>query len=360
MSKNYRIALSALVAFTLVGAGATQAQARSINLTYDQFIVSAGYQALQAADETSANFYQSQSGVEIGATISGSIDAMSFGTGTIEIQATRTAVKTTIVVPNPRNPGNLTLVSGYDRGVGYDVAQSLKTFDDIPNGTLALNALNGDYHSTLILDDPQFAAGLTTQPSDYFDTTGITDIGIDSTTLQKMLFSAVEITHNQADNSTTYSFDSFLAGVGISPKTVVSTDETFDQNGALKSVGMYGVSGGSDEYVNITVAPNNALTIQPLDLSKTIKLSLLVKTGKQISARNILTPKANAIAAKAKALASKAKKPIDLAKILDAAKALKYRVTRLSNGVKLTYVYDDVPGSKCVIAVSKHAVVKDC
>ena len=360
MPKAFKNALGAFLTIVLASTGLSQAHANPVNLSYDQWVATSGYQTLTAANAISTNFYQAQSGIEINATIDGAIQAGSIGTITLNMQATKTAAKSVVIMPNPFAAGTISIVSGFDRGYGYSDVQDLETLDTIPNVDLALDRLKAYDDTVLILDDALFSAGLVVKPSSYFDGAVVSDFELGSTTMKKMTFSEVVTTHDQTDNTTTYNYDGYLAGVGILPATYLHVYQTFASNGALISEYVHISAGADDETMRINIAANNALTIAPIDQSNTLKLSLLVKTGKQIGAEKLMLPKANAIAAKARLLASKAKKPLVLKNITDAAKALKYKVTAIKNGVKLTTKFDDVAGSMCVTVVAKRAVVGRC
>ena len=162
------------------------------------------------------------------------------------------------------------------------------------------------------------------------------------------------------ETKTDYSF-SFSLDIALASITIDMLS-TFDANSMLvKSViHMSTVSGAfnqtSDMVMQTSITPDLVITAP----ASVIDEKNIIRTSHQLVAEEKSATKAAAISKKATVLAKKAKKPVSAAHLQAAATALKYKVTKLSNGVKLTATESGVKGSLCVTVNKGKTSTKNC
>ena len=142
--------------------------------------------------------------------------------------------------------------------------------------------------------------------------------------------------------------------------TQVLMTQTFNAAGELISqkmnLDLLGISSTTTITYKITTIDK---IVTPLN-TNLVSLAALKKASHQISAEKLLSAKVKALTSKATALAKSAKKTLTSKHLVDGAKALKYTVTSIKNGVRLSAKYLGVEGRMCLVAAKGKVVATAC
>ena len=351
-------ALALTLGFSFAGASVASASPAT-TLSYADFTASAGYLELQAAMATSNTYLQSRDNIVVDVQTSESIAGQSVSSA-VHMEGNKTASRATMSMPDPVSGTTATISYGFANGSYYEAVTGWPGLED-PNSQAAMKRLGKTVNSTVVLETQTAPDGLTSiDPVSLFDgsSTNVTQ-GLTSTTDGLTFSPVVKSNDVSLDGAVDYSYSL------STPANILFDGMTFDlvfkvaPTGLLYSMSLNGgLSGLLEMNVSATISSPDTLNLTlPTD---TFKVSAFTKVSKQISAEKTVTTKANAIATKARALAKASKKALVAKNITDAAKALKYTVSAVKNGVKLTGKYQGVSGSMCVIANKGAATVGNC
>jgi len=142
--------------------------------------------------------------------------------------------------------------------------------------------------------------------------------------------------------------------------TQVLMTQTFNAAGELISQKMNLELLGISSTTTITYKITTVDKIVTPATSSLVSLAALKKASHQISAEKLLSAKVKALSSKATALAKSAKKTLTSKHLVDGAKALKYTVTSIKNGVRLSAKYLGVEGRMCLVATKGKVVATAC
>jgi hypothetical protein len=362
MKIKLNLVIASLSAFLLVGSTGLAANAASTSLTFANFQASAGYQELQAISTASNAFLADQNGIKFEMSAESTMFGMTQTSSEVFL-STKTASYASVTTPDEFTGDPATINFGFANGSYFEEINS-SSLTTVPNGADAIKRLGKAASTNLIHDTAEAPEGFVDISPGFLFSGGSFDIvGLLGVTQDNMTFSEVSKNANQSDATCTdYSYDATMPASGLAPEVTVHASMTFDAANHLKSMRSSAnlESVGISSTISATVSVINDLVIEAPTEANSVHMNALVKMGKRISAEKLVTTKAKAVATKAKALAKAAKKTLVAKHIIDAAKALKYKVSSAKNGVKLTATYKSVSGSMCVIATKGAAVVAPC
>ncbi|NDC47764.1 MAG: hypothetical protein EBZ61_01545 [Micrococcales bacterium] len=359
MSKILRTLTAFLAAITLSSIGMSPAKAESTaNLTFEQFMASDAYQDYVDANLANMAYLKAQNGITMDLALTMQYDQAPAVTTLTKIESNKQNSRVTM------STGELTMNIVIIGDTAYTDLNTYNTYFGPENRTKVFGRIGtptgksikmkaipsevDDFTPAKILDNP---AGVQTElmQSQY---AGFAEL---------LKFTEMVKTPNPDDpTKTDYSFGFELDLLG----TKIRADQisTFDSNSLLvKSVGSssavsVALTISSDVVLTTSVTPDLAIVAPTQVLDE----NTIIKTSNQITAEGKSTAKAAAITKKAAELAKKAKKPVSAAYLVSAAKALKYTVTKLSNGVKLSSTVSGVKGSLCVTVSKGKTSTKNC
>jgi hypothetical protein len=362
MMSKIKYAVVLIATMFAVAASGVSANAAPATLSYTQFQATAGYKELAALSASSDAHLANQAGVDFNISVFTSVFGESM-TSTVRFLATKTATTAAITAPDEETGEPFTINYGFANG-SYFEEMTTAPLTGVPNAYAALARLGKSATKNLIYDSAVTPEGLSDiKPGTLFTGETISPLSQLSVVQETMTFSEVSETPNIQDaSSTDYSYSAAVAESALSPAMTVDAKLTFDSNNHLKRVESIARMPGLNLTMIMTasVTVNNALVINLPTEKNSVHMKALVTMGKKIGAEKLVTTKAKALAAKAKALAKAAKKTLVAKHITDAAKALKYKITLVKNGAKLSTSYQGVTGSMCVVATKGVAVVSNC
>ncbi|NDE89356.1 MAG: hypothetical protein EB055_05220, partial [Micrococcales bacterium] len=340
MSKHTKLVAITVTSLGLVLTGIMPANADSSpNLTYEEFTASDSYQDLAAASAASSEFISNQSGLRMSVTTSFSEGETTTPSGTVTIEATKSKMKLTI---NSEDSSYSTwIVDGY----GYfSQSQYISTVGDVPS---SLFSRIPDSKNKLVQSDKITGGGTLTTPDKLFSKEA------DSTLNQSLnpymavisLFTFSEVTKtvdSENPDSTSYEFDMSLDFLG---QAAVIHEKVEFNGDYLNRVTITTQNGASAGKVVTEFEVDNEISVDMPDISTVITQSTIKKLTKQITAEGKLYPQATSIVKKATTLAKASKAAIAQKHLISAATALKLKITKINNGVKLTTKYQSVSGS---------------
>ena len=359
MLKIVRALTAALAAITLSFTGLSAAKAETeANLTLEQFMASDAYKDYVDANLANMAYLKAQDGLTLDLNLSIQYDE-------------EPAVVTLIKVESDKQNSRVNMTTG-------DLSMNVVMIGDTAYTDLSTyNTYFGPENRNKVFGRIGTPTGksikMKTVPSEVADFTPAKILenpaGVQTELMQSeyssysdlLKFTEMVKTPNPDDaTKTDYSFGYELDLLG----TKIRADQvsTFDANSMLvKSVGSssavsVAISIQSDLVLTTTVTPDLAIVAPTSVLDE----KTIYRTSNQITAEGKSTAKALAITKKATELAKKAKKPVSATYLQAAAKTLKYSVTKLSNGVKLTSSVSGVKGSLCVTAYRGKASTKSC
>ena len=364
-----KVALAMLASVGLITTVGTSANAAPGTMTYTEFLNSTGYQLLSAENTATANYLSTVNNVRILNTTVGMIGNTEASRIEIELLSTKTSSKVSLKMVTAgvetAQPG-FTFANGY----AYVPSDTALVRPELKNGAAALARLAKSQASDVRMTQAEAGADFTQYTPDAIlgggaidplgkvtDNAGASDLA----TLQGLTFSEVTTSPNATEPTwTDYEFTATLDNGGLLPATDMVIVSTYDQNHVFQkqklSMNVLGMVLESTTTIEIL----DQLTIAPVPAANYVDWSSLVAMGKRISAEKSLASKAKALSSKAAALAKSSKKTLSATQLAAAAKALKYSVTTVKNGVKLTAKYQGQAGSVCVTAVKGKPVTGNC
>lgn len=358
MSKiKYAVVL--IVAMFALASSGVSASAAVTSLTWTQFKASAGYMELEAKNQATETYLQSQQALKFDLEAKTSIFGESM-TANLAVTSTKSASYATLTVADTLGDSEF-IEFGFADGSYYE-AYTPEGVTGVPNLSAALSRMKKTGSSYIKLDTAVAPEHLEdVSPATLFSSENLDPLGDYNENLATMTFSEVTKTANSINSANTdYKFAATLPAAGLSPAVdllVITTVDAADHVVEAKSSAS--VTGMTIETTFKVSVPVNATVTVPLE-SQSVHLKALMTMGKRIGAEKLVTTKAKAIATKAKALAKAAKKTLVAKHITDAAKALKYKITLVKNGAKISTSYQGVTGSMCVVATKGVAEVSNC
>ena len=289
------------------------------------------------------------------------IETELLSTNSASVTATRT-------FDNGVQVGN-TLGIAYANGFVFTPIASALVRTELKNGSAALVRLNKT--GALTAKMTQAAAGsefVSYSPDEILGGTQIDPLrwlnentdGPDLASVTGLSFS--EVSSAQDVNNlqlTDYSFTATIPASNVLPAKSIDFVVRYN-NHIFRDETIAMTVGGVVVSSTTTLETVSQLSLPTTWQDNAVEWTTLVSTGKRISAEKLVTPTASAIAAKATATAKKAKKAIVASYIAAAAKSLKYSVTAIKNGVKVSTKYQSQTGSMCVTALRGKASVAHC
>jgi hypothetical protein len=346
------------VALSVGGASVANASPAT-TLTYEQFTASASYADMQAAVDANTTYLQSRNNMVLTMQTTEVIMGQTVW-ATVNISANKTAAVASMTMPDPVSGTSATISYGFANGSYFEDTAALMG-QQIPNSDQALARMGKTLNSSVNLQTTTPPEGMTpVDPTSLFSGNSVDPTLAVTASTDGLTFSEVSKSDDATkDGATDYSYSIATAPNILFAAMTFDVVYKFDSSGLLYEMAMHGgLQNVLQIDVTATVSSPDTLNIEtPRNI---FKLSDFTKMTKQISAEKTVTSKANAIAAKAKALAKASKKTLAAKNITDAAKALKYTVSSVKNGVKLTGKYQGVSGSMCVIANKGVATVSHC
>lgn len=359
MSKLIKTLTAALAALILSSAGLTVAKAdETPSLTFEEFMASEAYQDYVDANLANIAYLKEQSGITMDMSLTMQYGGDSAVATLLKVetnkQNTRVNISTGELSMNVVMIGNTAYTDLDTYNTYFGPENRSKVFNRIgkPTGkSIKMKAIPSevaDFTPAKMLENP---AGVQTEmmQSEY---AGFAEL---------LKFTEMVKTPNPDDETKTdYSFSFGLELLG----TKIRSDQvsTFDSNSMLvKSVStVSAVSEALTANTNVVLTTSVTPDLEIVAPTAVFDENTIIKTSNQIIAEGKSTAKAAAITKKAAELAKKAKKPVSAAYLVSAAKALKYTVTKLSNGVKLTSTVSGVKGSLCVTVSKGKTSTKNC
>lgn len=358
MSK-FKYAVVLATAIFAIAASGVSANAAATSLSWTQFKASAGYMELVSKNQTTETYLQSQQALKFDLEAKTSLLGMSM-TANLAVTSTKTASAATLTIAETGGDSEF-IEFGFADGSYYEV-YTPEGVAGVPNLAAALSRMKKTGSSYIKLDTaitPEHLEDVS--PATLFSSENLDPLGDYNDNLATMTFSEVTKSANLVNAANTdYAFSATLPAAGVMPAVnleVITTVDAADHVIAAKSTA--GVTGMTIETNYKVSVPVNAAVTVPLE-SQSVHIKALMTMGKRIGAEKLVTTKAKSIATKAKALAKAAKKTLIAKHITDAAKALKYKVTLVKNGAKISTSYQGVTGSMCVVATKGVAVVSNC
>ena len=344
----------------LLGTTVTVAHADTeATYTYKQFTETDGYKDFAAASAAGAEYLSNQSGMTMTMSMGMTIGEQTTELAKVNIDATKTASK--IVVSSSEQ--NMT--SYFVDGAAYMSMSNFKDFYGPTNTAKVITRIPGSASGYVKLANaPGDLASMS--PAELFSPSSDTYNSLLNSTYASLLdsFKFSEVKKTQwPNNLTDYEWDMvFDSPQGMS--MTIHSKYTLDEHSmivwGMTSTNSSTPMGNIGSGTIITMTVKNDLNIELPDFSKAIEDTKIKQVSNQILAEGKSTAKATAIVKKATELAKKAKAQISSKHLSDAAKALKYTVTKITNGVKLTATVSKVPGSLCVTAVKGKTSIKNC
>ena len=362
MHSKIKYAVVLVTTLFSIAASGVSANAATATLSFTEFKATAGYQELAALSAASDAHLATQSGVEFNISVFTSMFGESM-TSTMRFLATKTATRASVTAPDEQTGEPFTINYGYANG-SYFEEMTTAPLTGVPNSSAALARLGKSTTTNLIYDSANAPEGLSDiKPGTLFTGETIAPLSQLAVTQETMTFSEIAKTANALDaSSTDYSYEAALPESALTPAMKVNARLTFDATNHLKHVESIATiaSLGLTLIMNANVTINNSLVMNLPTEKNSVHMKALLTMGKRIGAEKLVATKAKAIATKAKSLAKAAKKTLVTKHISDAAKALKYKVTTVKNGAKISTTHQGVTGSMCVVATKGVPVVASC
>jgi hypothetical protein len=226
--------------------------------------------------------------------------------------------------------------------------EALKNYD------AALSRLKKTNKVWMLLDDASFEISTPelNKSTIYNAMSGLGQIGADTISLK---FGALAKSKSP-DNAELVDYKYSVTTQGLQ----LLMTQTFNSAGEILSqemkLALLGISSTTTTTYKIT-------TVDKIRIPKTsdmVSLAALKKASHQISAEKSLSSKVKALTSKATALAKSTRKTLTSKHLVDGAKALKYTVTSIKNGVRLSAKYLGFEGRMCLVATKGKVVATAC
>ena len=255
---------------------------------------------------------------------------------------------------------NLTEEIGMIEGQYYVALPSPGEVKSIKNYDAALSRLKKTGRAWMLVDDQSFGIATPELEQDILFNSISDPAQIGAALVEKAWFRDLTKSVSQTDsNLVDYKFSVTVAG-GNNLFTKIDQTTTFNSEGELISqmlkLDILGISSTTTTTYKIT-------TVDKIVVPETyymVSLAAFKKASHQISAEKSLSSKVKALTSKATALAKSTRKTLTSKHLVDGAKALKYTVTSIKNGVRLSAKYLGVEGRMCLVASKGKVVATAC
>lgn len=255
---------------------------------------------------------------------------------------------------------NLTEEVGMIEGQYYVALPAPGDVKSIKNYDAALKRMKKTGTAWMIVDDNSFGIATPELEQDILFNSISDPAQIGAALVDKAWFS--ELTKSVSptnSNLVDYKFKVTVA-TGNNLFTHIDQTTTFNSEGELISqvmkLDILGITSTTTSTFKITTVDK----IEVPDTYDMVSLAAFKKASHQISAEKLLSAKVKALSSKATALAKSAKKTLTSKHLVDGAKALKYTVTSIKNGVRLSAKYLGVEGRMCLVATKGKVVATAC
>ncbi len=370
MSRIIKSAVAIGAAFALLANSAGVAQAAGTSMTFNEFLSSPGYQVLSAEGASTASFLANQVGVRITSVATATMAGTEISHIETELLSTNSASSVTLKsFENGVQVGDA-WGSAYANGYVFTPIESALLRPTLKNGAAALARLKKASAKTARMTQAEAGSEFVAySPSEILGGSNLDPLswlndntsGLDLSAVSGLSFSEVTASPDANDSTITdYSFTATIPASGLLPITDVDFVIRYSQAHVFLDESISMTVGTIAIADTTTLEAVSQLALPTTWQDNSVDWASLVSMGKRISAEKALAGKAKAIAAKAATLAKAAKKTLVGAHLTAAAKALKYAVTAVKNGVKLTTKYQGQTGSVCVTAVKGKAVTATC
>lgn len=361
MTKFMKTLLAIAAGFALVGTSISAANAvPATNLTYAQFSQTDGYKQFLAKSALGAAYFANQSGVEMVVDMSMTTGEVTQPLANVSVSATKTQSRISMAVEG------MPLSIYFTDGHAYSSMSTYKDISRTTNLSKVLERLPGNSTKMVKMTDlPQGFEPFA--PSEIFSPTSDTRDKLLNSQYKDLLnmfqFSEVTISTNPTNETfTDYEWDMSFSVLGMT--SLVHAKYTMDAN-SIPLVGstnssVTGLGQTVTTATMITTTIKNDLVIEMPDLTSTIDEAQITQMSHKITAEGKSRSKANAIVKRSKELAKKARVALSGKQLREAAKALKYTVSKITNGVRLTATVSKVKGSLCVVAGGGKATISNC
>lgn len=360
MSKFTKSITSALAILSLSFTGLSAAKAdETPTLTLEEFMAGSAYQDYVAANIANTAFLKAQSGLtmDVSVGIAYSQEAPPVTT-TMKIETDMSNAR--ISMSTAGQTMNIVIIGN----TAYSTLNTYNSYFGPENRTKVFSRIGNTAGKSIKMKEiPDEVAEFA--PSNFISDPSALQNQLVQSQLSSfgvgLKFTEMLKSVNPDDESRTdYSFS---IGIDFQGSLVrMDVISTFDSNSMLVKT-VTNLSSSSEAF---TMLMNTVITtsVTPdLVINAPIAIideNTIIRTSNQLIAESKSTAKAAAITKKAAELAKKAKKSVSASYIQAAAKSLKYTVTKLSNGVKLTSTVSGVKGSLCVTAYKGKASTKNC
>jgi hypothetical protein len=362
--------LSITSTLALVSSGALSAAATPTPLTLNEFLSSAGYQVLAAEGAATANFLSDQTGVRITSVAIATSNGTEVSHIETELLSTKSASNATIKSFEGGVQVGSTWGTAQSKGYVYAPLSTALLRPDLKNGSAALARLGKSSAVSVRLTKAVAGAEFVPySPSEILGGSQIDPLswlndntaGADLSAVSGLSFSEVSSSQDATNSELTdFTFTATVPATNLLPSTAVDFVIRYNANHIFKDETIAMTVGAVTVASTTTLEAVPQLVLPTTWQDNSVDWAALLAMGKRISAEKLVDAKASAIASKALSAAKKAKKVLVASYITAAAKALKYSVTPIRNGVKLSATYQGQMGSVCVTAVSGKAVKATC
>lgn len=350
---------SVLAVLSLSFSGITAATAdETPTLTFEEFMAGPAYQDYVAANVANAAFLKAQSGLTMDVSISISMPESDPVITNMKIETDM--VNSRISMTTGELAMNIVIVGN----TAYSTLGTYNTYFGPTNRSKVFSRIGNTAGKSIKMKEiPSEVANFA--PANLVADPSATQTQLIQSQLANFgnMFKFTEMVKSVNPNDETMTDYSFSLGIDFLGNVIrVDMVSTFDANSML--VESVSNISSATEALNMTSSTSITTSVTP-DIVITAPTAIIdentiIRTSNQLVAEGKSTAKAVAITKKAAELAKKAKKSVTASYLQTAAKALKYTVTKLSNGVKLTSTVAGVKGSLCVTAYKGKTSTKNC
>ena len=365
-----KIAIASLLAISLNAVIINPSFADEPSLTYSQFTDTAGYKDLSAAmDGFRNNFLTEKSGL-MHLSVNSDAGVMVIGRFDSKVTANSTSRRLQMTNDDQMSGTSYSEDYGLANGVYFGSIETYSARASITNSSKILSRLG-----------KAGAAFYKTNTASQLGSTGLVMDNFDSSQLELVLkswdmlslsrlpnakFSEVVKSANLTNSADTdYGFDfsftsqlSTKTSTGHTQVTVSGDGKTYKALTVSKIAYYGGIMVDGVVSSNLSIDTNQVVEIPNLESAVDLQTFKTMKT--QIAAEDSAKSKAQYLVTKARALASKAKQSLASSHLTQAAKTLKYTVSPIKNGVKLTTKVGGLVGGACITIINKKVYIKTC
>ena len=344
----------------LVTSGFTAAKADPVQLSLNEFKATPGYALLTSEATATTNYLATVQGLKIDTALTATVLGQTAANISQVLEVSGGVSRTTTSISSSGSVSG-PFVAVITADTAYVPKAMALNMPDVINVDAAIKRL-GKTAATVIAAPVTVDSGLANYKASAI-TGGATldalnvlgdstfNTGLD---LSTATFTEPVATPNVDDPSATdYSYSITTPAAAAIPSMVWNVVTTYSSAHIFIKNTMSIDLGLIAENVVTTLQVDNSLSISAPPAASTVAYSALVSMGRKIQAENSL-------ASKAALIVKKAGKTVTGAKLVLAAKSLKYAYSAVKNGIKLTAKFKGVSGGMCVTAVKGKAVTNHC